>query len=109
MHAIHRSTILTLNIIKQTKNSVCDVDFVVREYIVVSLYHTQGDEAERTLSSQSRDRNPEHVSLPPDLRSIQEQKTLEDSETVEYGKLSPSPIRVFNEGRRIRKKSSMFQ
>lgn len=62
----------------------------------------EGDDSDKTLSSRDRDRNPDHVSLPPHLRTIQEQKTLEDSETVEYDQMSPSPIRAFNEGRRIR-------
>jgi len=35
------------------------------------------------------------VSLPPHLRTIREQKTLEETEEEEYDNMSPSPIRAF--------------
>lgn len=52
-----------------------------------------GDVKDKPLASQPRRSPSEHsVSHPPFLRSIQEQKSMEEREEVEYSHLPPSPL-----------------
>lgn len=54
-----------------------------------------GDDPDKTLAAQHRKNEEVKVSLPPHLRTIREQKTLEETEEEEYDNMSPSPIRAF--------------
>ena len=54
-----------------------------------------GDASDRSLAGQPR-KNPDHsVSFPPHLRTIVEQKSLEEREAEELRHLPPSPIRNY--------------
>ena len=58
-------------------------------------FYFQGDMSDRPLAAQPRKNLDHSVSFPPHLRTIVEQKSLEEREAEEFSNLPPSPIRGY--------------
>ena len=83
--------------------------FTSRGFFIRFLLCTfQGDVSDRTLAAQARKNLDHSVSFPPHLRTIVEQKSLEEQEAEELSNLPPSPIQGYIDSFRRGKLGPLF-